>query len=144
MADAKNPEIARANDRDSFGSLLLQLKNETIEFLRTRAQLLVSEVRDKAENSKKSAIFAGVALIFGIVAFLLLTLAAVGLVAAAFWGSPFAFFWGFLVIGICYLLLGSIIAIIAYFGFTSLAPQKTIKVLHDDQSWVRGELTRQS
>jgi uncharacterized membrane protein YqjE len=144
MAYARNAEIPTLKSRLSFASLLLELKTELVEFVRTRTQLLFSEVRHKAEESKKSAVFGAIALIFGSVAFLLLTVAAVALVAVAFWGSPFTFFWGFLVIGLCYLLQGAIASIVAYFGLKSLAPQKTIKVLHDDKTWVRTELSRHS
>ncbi len=142
MAGANNTELP--NSQHTFALLLSELKNESVEFVRTRVQLFVSELRDKAGKSRKSAPFAAVALFFGGVAFLLFTLAAVGLVAIAFWGSPFAFFWGFLIIGVLYLLLGAINSIIGYYALTGLAPEKTIKVLRDDTSWVRAELSRQS
>lgn len=141
MAGAHNTE--RPNSQYTFSLLLSELKNESVEFVRTRAQLFVSELRDKAGTSRKSALFAAAALIFAGVAFLLFTLSAVGLVAIAFWGSPFAFFWGFLIIGVLYLLLGAINSIIGYYALTGLAPQKTIKVLRDDKSWVRAGVSRQ-
>lgn len=144
MADTRNAEITNAENQHSLASLLSELKSDLIAFARTRAQLLLSELRDKADKSKKSALFIAIALIFGTAAFLLLTLSAVGLVAVAFWGSPFTFFWGFLIIGVCYLLLGAITCIVAYYGLKSLAPQKTLKVLHEDKRWVQAELTRQS
>ena len=144
MADAHHTEVSIPEHRHTFASLISELKNESVAFVRTRTTLFLSEVRDKTRKSRKSALFGGVALIFGGVAFLLFTLAAVGLVAIAFWGTPFTFFWGLLIVGICCLLLGAINSIVAYYGMTDLAPQKTIKVLQDDTSWVRAEVSRQS
>lgn len=144
MADADHAEMPTVADRHSFASLFSELKNESVDFVRTRTKLFFSELRDKAGKSRKSALVGGVALIFGSVAFLLFTLAAVGLGAIAFWGTPFAFFWGLLIIGICYALLGAINGIVAYYGLKSLAPQKTIKVLHDDKAWAQAEVIRQA
>lgn len=144
MADVIDARVTDKNERYAFASLLKELKCELVEFLQTRAQLLFAEIRDKAGESRKIAALGGIALVFGSMAFLLLTLAAVALVAVAFWGSPFAFFWGLLIIGICYLLLGGIAGIAAYLGLKSVAPQKTIKVLRDDKTWVRAEIIRRS
>jgi uncharacterized membrane protein YqjE len=144
MSDGRDPQITSEKNLHTFGLLLSELKTDLVEFVRTRVQLLLSELPDKTKRYKKTAGFAAVALICGSVAFLLFTAAAVALVAVAFWGSPFTFFWGFLIIGICYLLLGSITLIVAYYGLDNLAPQKTIKVLQDDKTWVRAELSRQT
>lgn len=142
MADAQHAERKSMKDgKQSLGSSVTEIKNELVEFVRTRKQLLVTEVREQLGSSKKGAAFAGTALIFGSVGFLLLTLAAVGLVTVAFWGSPFAFFWGFLIIGVFYVILAAIAAIAAYFALHSLLPSKTMKVLHDDKAWLQSQLT---
>jgi uncharacterized membrane protein YqjE len=139
MADVHHVEPP-VDEKDSVGSLVTEIKKELVEFVRTRLLLLVSELREKVGTSKKAVAFAATALIFGGVGFLLLTLAAVGLVAVAFWGSPFAFFWGFLIIGIFYVLLAGIGGIAAYSVCRNLVPRKTIKVLHDDKDWVQSNV----
>jgi hypothetical protein len=72
------------NTERTPGDLLAEIKDEAFEFLQTRAQMLVSEVRDNFVSTRK-------AVIYGVLAFtllgtgsLLLTLALVGLVALAF------------------------------------------------------------
>jgi uncharacterized membrane protein YqjE len=144
MSERKYPVFSIVSDRHTFASLIAELKRESVAFVGTRAELFFSELRDKTRNSRKVALFGGLALIFGGVAFLLFSVAAVALVAIAFWGTPFAFFWGFLIIGICYLLMGAINSMVAYYGFTGLAPRKTIEVLRDDKSWLQAEVSQQS
>lgn len=143
MAHANHAE-STVEDKNNLASLVAEIKNELVEFAQTRVLLLVSELREKLGTSKKAAAFAGTALIFGGLGFLLLTLAAVGLVAVAFWGSPFAFFWGFLIIGIFYAMLAGIAGIAAYYALRGLPPSKTIKVLHDDKDWLQSKLSKQS
>jgi uncharacterized membrane protein YqjE len=133
-------EETRNADECSFASLITELKNDLGAFLETRFQLLISELHEKSGSAKRTAIFGGLALFFAGLAFLLLTVTAVALVTVAFLGSPFAFFWGFLIIGIFYLLLSGITGIVAYFALSGLAPEKTVKVLHDDKAWARAEL----
>lgn len=142
MADVRDAGLTNPTDPHTFRSLFSELKTELFGFVRTRAQLLFYELHDKAGKLKKTAAFGAIAMIFGSVAFLLFTLAAVALVAVAFQGSPFAFFWGLLIIGICYLLLGGITGIVAFYGLKNLTPQKTIKMLQSDRAWVHAELSR--
>jgi uncharacterized membrane protein YqjE len=143
MADAHHADHSNVEGgKHSFSSSVTELKNELLEFVRTRLRLFISELRQKLGDSKKGVIFIATALIFGGIGFLLLTLAAVGLVAVAFWGSPFAFFWGFLIIGVCYILLAAIAAIAGYYMFRGLLPNKTIKVLHDDKAWLQSTLSK--
>lgn len=140
MYDVRLAETGNDDER-SFASLVTELKNELAECLQTRLQLLISELREKFGNAKKAAGLGGLTLLFASLAFLLLTVAAVALVTVAFWGSPFAFFWGFLILGILYLLLSGITGIVAYFALRGLTPEKTIKMLQGDKTWARAELS---
>lgn len=145
MADAHHDAPKSSEEgKHNFASSVADIKNELIEFVHTRVLLFVSELREKLGDSKKGSALAAIALMFGSVGFLLLTLAAVGLVAVAFWGSPFAFFWGFLIIGIFYALIAGMAAIAAYYALRGLLPDKTIKVLHDDKTWLQSNLSKQS
>jgi uncharacterized membrane protein len=62
-------------------------------------------------------------------------------VAVAFWGSPYAWFLGFLIVGVVWALIGGIAAFIAVREFRSqgLAPKKTIEVLKEDKIWLQSE-----
>ncbi len=134
--------VAETNGR-RLADVLAETKDEIKDFLQTRIQLLISEVREKAQNSKRAALLGGIAAVLGITAFLLLTLAAVGLIAVAFWGSPYAFFWGFLIIGVFYLIIAAMLAIAANRQLKGFAPNKTIEVLKEDKIWLQSEARSQ-
>jgi FtsH-binding integral membrane protein len=69
----------------------------------------------------------------------MLTLALVALIAVAFQGSPYAFFFGFMIMGLLYLLFAGLIAVAAYRVLKGLAPERTIKVLREDKVWLEKE-----
>ena|SRR5438270_11454379 len=123
----------------SLAEVVAETRDEIKDFLQTRMQLLISELKEKAKNSKKAAILGGIAAVLGGMAFLLLTLAIVGLIAVAFWGSPYAFFFAFLIVGVFYAILAAMLAIGAARQVKSLAPQKTIEVLKEDKVWLQSE-----
>ncbi len=135
--------VTETNNR-SLAQVLAETKEEIKGFLQTRIQLLISELREKAQNSKKAALLGGVAALLAITAFLLLTLAAVGLIAVAFWGSPYAFFWGFLIIGVFYAMIAAMLAIAANRQLKGFAPRKTIEVLKEDKIWLQSEARSQA
>ncbi len=135
--------VTETNNR-SLAQVLAETKEEIKDFLQTRIQLLISELREKAQNSKKAALLGGVAALLAITAFLLLTLAAVGLIAVAFWGSPYAFFWGFLIIGVFYAMIAAMLAIAANRQLKGFAPRKTIEVLKEDKIWLQSEARSQA
>ena len=128
----------------SLAAVLAETRDEIKDFIQTRLQLFVSELKEKAENSKKAAILGGIAAVLGVTAFLLLTLAAVGLIAVAFWGSPYAFFWGFLIMGLFYALIGGMLAIGAARQLKGFAPKKTMEVLKEDKVWLQSEARSQA
>lgn len=134
--------VTETNGR-SLAEVLAETRDEIKDFVQTRIQLLISELREKANNSKKAALLGGVAAVLGVTAFLLLTLAAVGLIAVAFWGSPYAFFWGFLIIGLFYGMMAGMLAIGATRQLKGFAPKKTIEVLKEDKIWLQSEARSQ-
>lgn len=127
----------------NLAEVLAEMRDELKDFFRTRVQLLLSELKEKAQNSKKAAITGAIAAVLGIMALLLLTLALVGLVAVAFWGSPYAFFFAFLIVGAAYGMLAGMLAIAATRQFKGVAPQKTIEVLKADKVWLQSEARSQ-
>jgi uncharacterized membrane protein YqjE len=123
--------------------VVAELKEELIDFLQTRVQMLMSELRESAKNSKSTAIFGGIALVLLGTAWLLLNLALVGLVAVAFWGSAYAWFFSFLIVGLLWALLGGMLGLAAQRQLRGLAPRKTIKVLKEDRIWLQQEARSQ-
>jgi len=134
--------VNQGNGR-TLAEVLAETRDEIKDFIQTRVQLLVSEMKEKAAKSKSAAILGAIAAVLGITAFLLLTLAGVGLIAVAFWGSPYAFFWGFLIVGLFYGLIAGMLAMGAARQLKSFAPQKTIEVLKEDKIWLQSEARSQ-
>jgi uncharacterized membrane protein YqjE len=135
--------VSDANGR-SLAQVVAEMKDELKDFFQTRIQLLVSELKEKAENSKKAALLGAIGAVLGVMAFLLLTLAAVGLIAVAFWGSPYAFFFAFLIMGVFYAIIAGMLAIGAMRQLKGFAPNKTIEVLKEDKVWLQSEARSQA
>jgi uncharacterized membrane protein YqjE len=128
----------------TVGEVIVELKDEIKDFVQTRVQMFVSEMREKLRDSKSASIYAAVGVILLGTAYLLLNLALVGLLAVAFWGSPYAWFWAFLIVGSCWLILGGFVGALALRKFQGLAPKKTIEVLKEDKIWLQQEARNQA
>jgi uncharacterized membrane protein YqjE len=126
-----------------LGEVVAEIKDELKEFLQTRVQMLIAELREAAKNSKSAMIFGGAAALLLGTAWLLLNLALVGLVAVAFWGSPYAWFFAFLIVGMFWAILGGMLGLAAIRKLQGLAPKKTIEVLKQDKVWLQQEARSQ-
>jgi uncharacterized membrane protein YqjE len=127
----------------SLAEVIGEIKEEVKEFVQTRVSMFAAEMREKLNNSKNGAMYAAIALLFGAVGFLVLTLALAALVAAAFWGSPYAWFFGFLIIGLLWTVVAAMLGIAAVRQFRDLAPKRTIQVLKEDKIWLQNEARNQ-
>ena len=138
-------DVRFATERNgrSVSEVIAELKEEIKDFVQTRVKLFTNEMRQKIRDSKSAAILAAIGVILLGTAYLLLNLALVGLLAVAFWGSPYAWFWAFLIVGLSWLILGGLIALLAARKFQGLAPQKTIDVLREDKLWLEQEARHQ-
>lgn len=126
-----------------LADVIAEIKDELKEFLQTRVQMFSAEMKEKLDRSKSAAIYGGLALVLLATAYLLLTLALVGLVAVVFWGSPYAWFLGFLIVGMAWAILGGMLALIAKRSFRGFTPERTIKVLKQDKVWLQKEAANQ-
>lgn len=126
------------NER-SLAELISEIKEEVKEFVQTRVSMFVAEMREKVNNSKSGAVFAGIALMLGWAGFLLLSVALAALVAVAFWGSPYAWFFGFLIIGLLWTIMAAMLALAAVRQFRDVTPKRTIQVLKEDKIWLQHE-----
>ena len=127
----------------SLAEVISEIKDEVKEFVQTRASMFVAEMREKISNSKTGAIYAGVALVLGWMGLLMLSVALAALVAVAFWGSPYAWFFGFLIVGLLWTIMAAMLAIAALRQFRDLAPKRTIQVLKEDKIWLQNEARNQ-
>ncbi|HKW27328.1 MAG TPA: phage holin family protein [Terriglobales bacterium] len=129
----------------SFAGVVNEVKDELKEFLQTRIRMLKAELGEKMRTFKAALPMMATAIVFLATAFLLLTLCLVGLIAVAFYGDPFRWFFSFLIVGVLYSLIGGMTAV---FGLKELRaqgimPKKTIKVLKEDQIWLQHEARTQ-
>ena len=140
-----NSRAYAVRDERSLAEIVAEIKDELKEFIQTRVALLQSEFKDNMSSLKRALPLAGMALVLLGTAYLLLTLALVALVAVAFWGNPYAWFFALLIVGGVWLLFGAMLAFFAYNQFRShgLMPKKTVEVLKADKMWLENQARSQ-
>ena len=136
--------MANANGR-TLGDAIADLKVEAKEFVQTRVQMLRSEMKEKVSAWKAAMPMIGVAVLFGITAWLVLTAALVSVIAGAFAPNPYAVFYATLIVGFGYLLIAGIAGWAGYAEIKrhgGMAPGRTMEVLKQDQVWIKNETTK--
>ncbi|HVN22205.1 MAG TPA: phage holin family protein [Dongiaceae bacterium] len=138
----RNP---RENGR-SVAEILTQMKAELVEFVQTRVTMLRAELREKAQMLKVAVPLAGIAAVLLGTAYMLFTLALVGLVLAAFPQSAYRWFFAFLIVGVFWGILGAAAAYFAMreFQMKSMVPKRTLEVLKGDKIWIQSEVNNRS
>jgi uncharacterized membrane protein YqjE len=120
----------------SLRVIVNELKSEFTEFVQTRYQILRAEMNEKLSAWKTAIPLLVIALILALTAFLLLTGALVAVIAFALGPG-----WALLVVGVGYLLLAAVAGWIGYseIAANKLTPERTIRVLKQDQVWIQNE-----
>ena len=128
-------KTSEANGR-SLAAVVAELKNDVVQFLETRYQILLAEMKEKTETWKSALPWLLVAVFLAFAGFLLLTGAAVVLVAVAVGVG-----WSLLIVGAAYLILAAISVAVVYGELKShgIAPQRTLHVLQEDKVWLQKE-----
>ena len=127
----------------SLAAIVTEMKEELKDFVQTRIEMFRTELQEKLKTLKIAAPLAGVgALLLG-TAYLLFTMALVGLVVAFFRDNPYRWFFAFAAVAVLWTLLGGIAAYFAKreFDLKGLMPRKTIEVLKEDRLWIQAEAT---
>ncbi len=129
----------------SVVEILSEMKDEFRDFIRTRLEILVQDLKERGGNLLAAIplLFAGA--LFLSTAFLLFSFALVALVAVAFAGSPYCWFLGTLIVGVLWSLAGAIAVLMARRNLSkqALMPERTLQVLKGDRIWLQKE-TRQT
>jgi len=125
-----------------LGTILAGIKDELQNFIETRLELLRTELREKAAHWKLAIPSAGIGLLFAAVAYLLINLALVALIAI-FIPGLFRWLFAFVAIGGLWLILGGIAA---YLGIREMElrrvlPRRTIETLKGDKAWLQKEMS---
>jgi|SRR5579859_3245400 len=136
--------VATENNK-SIGQVAAELKNDAVDFVVTRLQMLTQEMNDKIKIWKMALPMLAVAAVLGGVAFLVFTFALVSFLAALFAPSPYAWCYGAVIVAAFYF--------VAAFGTYSLGkrelsrtgvvPTRTLRVLKQDQVWIQNEARSQ-
>lgn len=125
----------------SLGSIVAEIKDEVKEFVNTRVEMVKAELQETASAAKTAVPLILIALALFTTGFLLLTMAAVVLVAYAFAGSALAWFYAVIIVAFVWFCLGASAAFFAYNAFRSHSrfPQRTVQVLKADKAWLQTE-----
>lgn len=137
-------QVHYTNQNRSVAEVLAEFRDELKEFLNTRIQMLRSEMTEKTQAWKMAAPAIAIGLVMLAVSLLLFTGLLVTVIAQAIhnnWAYPIAF----AVVFVLYALIG---AATAMYGIRTLkasgvAPERTLRVLKQDQVWLQTEARTQ-
>ena len=128
----------------SLPEVVNDLKAELKEFVATRLAMLRSEMSQKISAYKEAvpAMVGGAVLLMA--GGLLLTGFIVTAIALAF-ATPWGWAWAFLIVAAAYMLLGGMLvaAGMAKLKRTKLMPERTVRVLKQDEVWLQSEARTQ-
>lgn len=128
-------QIHNANGQ-AIGVTVRELKADLSNFVQTRLQMLMQEMKQKLSAIKLAAPMFGIALIFGFVGFLGLTAALVYII-----GIALGMGWAMLIVGAAYVIIAGGAAFIGWsqIAENGMAPKRTMEVLKQDQAWLQQE-----
>ena len=127
------------NAEGNLGDALSGIKQELKEFVQTRAKILRAETEEKLRSWKKPVIMLALAAVFLLSAWFACAFALVALLHAFIVAGNYAWFWGSLIASGIFLAAALAVGRTGYRGIkaSSLAPQRTLRVLKQDQNWIR-------
>jgi uncharacterized membrane protein YqjE len=125
----------------SLSSIVSDVREELKDFINTRLQMLKSELHETLAGIRVALPLGGLALVLIGTSFLLFSAAIVTLVASAFSGNPYAWFFGLIIVAVLWAVLAGIAGFFAYNEFRSKAmfPKRTVEVLKADKNWIESE-----
>jgi len=140
----ENNELPK-NEAHGLSAIIGEMQAELRQFVETRVQMLKSELQEKLGTLKVAAPLVVVAIILLGTAYVLFTLALVGLISVAFSYTAYRWCFAFLIVGGLWSLLGAVAGYFARreFRSKSLAPRKTLEILKEDKIWLQKEVRNQ-
>jgi uncharacterized membrane protein YqjE len=125
----------------SLGAIISDIREEFKGFLNTRLEMVKSEFHETVSAARVGVPLALIALALLGTGFLLLTAAVVVLVASAFAGNPYTWFFAFAIVGFLWVTMGAVAGFFAYNAFRSkgMFPKRTVEVLQADKVWLQSE-----
>ena len=125
----------------SIAQVLTEFKDELKDFAATRIAMLRAEMKDKIASIASALPAIAVGVVCALLALLLLCVALVAVVAMAFGGGAGAWAGAFGIVGGVFLLIGvfGIMFGVSKLKARNLMPERTLRVLRQDQAWFRNE-----
>jgi hypothetical protein len=129
----------------SVGQIATELKNDTIDFVSTRLQMLAQEMNEKLSIWKAAMPILAFAALIGATAFLTFTFALVSFFAGIFQPNPWAWCFGALIVTAIYFPAGIGLFVVGKKELTQagIAPTRTLRVLKEDEIWIQNEARTQ-
>jgi uncharacterized membrane protein YqjE len=136
---------AATENNKSVAQVAAELKNDAIDFVSTRLQILKQEMGEKLSIWKAAVPILAFAVLVGATAFLALSFAIIAFFAAIFQPSPYAWCFGALIVTAIYFFAA---VGMFYLGKRELTqagvvPARTLHVLKQDEVWIRNEARSQ-
>ena len=133
------------NNGRTIAAILADTKDELKEFFQTRLSLLRAEMAEKLGMVKRAAPMAAAAVLLLGTAYLMFTLALVGLVLGLLPTNPFRWCLAFLAVAVLWSIVGFIFFSVARrrFALKGMAPNRTMSVLKGDGIWIQSEVKNQ-
>ena len=124
-----------------LGEVLNDLKTELKDFISTRIQMLKSEMDEKVGTLKASAPAIVIGAVLAVTAWVLFSLALAFLISMAFQGQPYQYALSFGIVAVIYGIAGAVAIGYGYSNIKSrsMAPERTLRVLKQDQIWIKTE-----
>jgi hypothetical protein len=139
VASTFNP-TRHPNER-SLVEVLAEFRDELKDFVTTRIQMLTSEMREKVSRFKAAIPALIIAAFVGFTAWGLITWALIYLIAMGFGDQPWRMAAACGIVGVIYALIAGVAASYGVRTIRSggLVPERTIRVLKQDQIWLKTE-----
>jgi len=127
-----------------LAQVLNEFKEELKEFAATRIAMLRAEMNEKLVSARAALPAIAVGAVLALFAVVFLCVALVAVVAMALGGGAGAWAAAFAIVGGAFLLIG---ALAIYYGVgklkaRGLKPERTLRVLKQDQIWLQNETRR--
>jgi uncharacterized membrane protein YqjE len=128
------------DEHKPLSELLQSLKQDLSEFISTRVQIAIAEMKQKTSAWKAAVPLLGAALLFAVMAFTCLTFALVSLIAESLSGG-YAWAIAAAIVALAYVIIGGIVGWLGYSELKdeSIVPERTLRVLKADQNWIKNE-----
>jgi len=144
MPEPFRRNVVEMRDERPLSAIVAEIREELKDFLNTRVQMMKAELNETLDAAKIALPLSAVGAAFLFVGFVMFTLALVALVWIPFAGSPYAWFYAFIIIGFVWVSLGGIVALFALNEFRGRGrfPQRTVQILKADKAWLETEAKR--